>query len=86
MTLSDIHYPITDVQADFEIILKRKEIISTDDRRTDGQQKVFFSKKKLLKTAETAPLDVQQCNNEINDSGGVQQNVYKKCDTCIEQQ
>ena len=47
--LSDMHYPLTDIQADFEInrhiryqITAKKEIISTDDRRqtdkrTDGQ-------------------------------------------------
>ena len=38
-----MHYPLMDIQADFEINrlldneLPRKEIISTDDRRTDGQ-------------------------------------------------
>ena len=43
---TDMHYPLTDIQADFELNrplgneLPRKEIISTDgrtDRRTDGQ-------------------------------------------------
>ena len=38
-----MHYPVTDIQADFESIglldfkLPREEIISTDDRRTEGQ-------------------------------------------------
>ena len=43
--LSDMHYPLTDIQANFEInrhmryqITAKKEIISTDDRRTDKQQ------------------------------------------------
>ena len=41
--LSNMHYPFTDIQADFEINrlldnkLPRKESISTDDRRTDGR-------------------------------------------------
>ena len=41
--LSDMHYPLTDIQADFEknrpiidIKLQRKDIISTDDRQTDS--------------------------------------------------
>ena len=56
-----MHYPLTDIQANFEINrsfdneLPRKEIISTDDRRTDGRTDgqtsrtttiVVFSKKK----------------------------------------
>ena len=42
--LSDMHYPLTDIQADFEINrpvryieIPQKEIITTHDRRTDGQ-------------------------------------------------
>ena len=53
---ADMHYPLTDIQADFEInwlvryvITAKKEIISTDDGRTDvkhDKNRYFFSKKK----------------------------------------
>ena len=43
--LSNMHYPLTDIQADFEINrpvryrnTEKKEIISTDDRRTDRRR------------------------------------------------
>ena len=42
--LSDMHYPVTDIQADFEINranrhqITVKEIISTNDRRTDRRR------------------------------------------------
>ena len=51
--LSDMHYPLTDIQADFEINrpildikLPRKEIISTDDRRTNRRIGVAYDNKK----------------------------------------
>ena len=50
-------YSLTDIQANFDTIrtvryqIRRKEIIYTDDRRTDRLDKYFFSKKE--KTTET---------------------------------
>ena len=56
--LSDMHYPLTNIQANFEINrpiryqITAKEIISTDDRLTDEQTSrttsigIFFEKRK----------------------------------------
>ena len=51
-----MQYPLTDIQAYFEItrmiryLITAKKIISTDDRRTDGQAiGSFFEKRKTTK-------------------------------------